>query len=327
MSRGVRRRGEARRGRKRPLSGVCFGRSRILDCDHESDGTGMAWYGMACHATPRHAMASAMPSHPEGHRRSMKTPISILSRKKKTDPLSGNLEPLHSFLHIPIIYFSPDSFFWSCLRPYRAVASFPTRTGYSLSQTLSYTSPLLSPPICSVPVSASLHLLHGRYISLLSSSFAPSPRYEPPIFTLRSPHHRCNLSFMASSSNSSLVFKTSPPDHDHSTSHHFLATPVSLQGYGSFVSLSLSFPFVAQVSPQCPLLQPSVRPNNLKSRPPLFLHWTRRALPYPSQPALPGDRSRPHPRQTMYPLNNTSRAGSATLVHALHSTPQRTLAK
>jgi hypothetical protein len=251
--------------------------------------------------------------------------ISILSFFPKR-----KFRTVHSFLHIPIFYFSPDSFFWSCLRPYRAVASFPTGTGYSLAQ-LSYTSPLLSRAICSAPVSASLLFFHGRYISLLSSPFTPLPRHEPPVFALRSPQHRRDLSFMAPTlprNHSSLVFKTPPPDDDHFATHHVVTTPVSVQGHGSFVSsLSRSLSFIAQTILQYLLSQPSIHLHIPRSRPLLFLLWTRRALPYPMQPALHGDRSPPHPRQTMYRLNNTSRAGSATLVHILPSTPRRTLAK
>lgn len=91
--------------------------------------------------------------------------------------------------------------------------------------------------------------------------------------------------------------------------------------------LFLAFSFIAQTVPQFLLSQPSIHPHNPRSRPLLCLLWTRRALPYPTQPALPGDRSPPHPHQTMYRPNNTSRAGSATLVHTLPSTPRRTLVK
>jgi len=188
--------------------------------------------------------------------------------------------------------------------------------------------PLIGLAICSVPVPASLH---GRYISLPSSTFPSLPHHEPPVSTLRSPQHRRVLSFMATfpHNHSSLVFKTPPPHNDHITTHHVLTTPVSVQRHGLFVPLSsFSSSFLTQsCCLQYPLLRPSTHRNNNRSRQLSFHHWTRRALPYPMQPALPWDRGPPRPRQIMYHLKNTSRAGSATLVHILLSTPQRTLVK
>jgi hypothetical protein len=89
-------------------------------------------------AAPRHAMACAMPSHPEGHRRSMKSASCIPSRK-------GHKRKFRTidFFFLLIIYFFANSFFCPCLIPYRAVASFPTWTGTLTGETLSYTSPLL----------------------------------------------------------------------------------------------------------------------------------------------------------------------------------------
>lgn len=160
----------------------------------------------------------------------------------------------------------------------------------ALRPELSYTSPLLSRAICSAPVSASLLFFHGRYISLLSSPFAPLPRHEPPVFALRSPQHRRVLSFMAPTlprNHSSLVFKTPPPDNDHFATHHIVTTPVSVQGHGSFVSSLSRFLFHRSNGPVVPPLaalhpppQPQVTPTLV---PPLDA--SRASLPYAASSA------------------------------------------
>lgn len=289
------------------------------------DGYGK--YGMARHATPRHALACAMPSHPEGHRRSMKSPSPSYLAKQRSP--KRKFRTVHSFLHIPIILFFPPFLFLvlpNTVPCRRVVPDWDWLNLYAFIY-----QPLIGLAICSVPVPASLLFFHGRYISLPSSTFPSLPRHEPPVSTLRSPQHRRLLSFMATfpHNHSSLVFKTSPSLDDHITTHHVLTTPVSVQGQGLSVSFPPSpLPFVTYASClQYLLSPPSTHRNNPRSRQLWFLHSTRRALPYPMQPALPWDRSLPLPHPTMYHPKNTSRAGSATLVRILLSTPLRTLAK
>lgn len=223
---------------------------------------------MACHATPRHALACAMPSHPEGHRRSMKSPSPSYLAKQRSP--KRKFRTVHSFLHIPIILFFPPFLF--LVLPKTVPCRRVVPDWDSLTSTLSYTSPLLVFAICSVPVPASLLFFHGRYISLPSSTFPSLPRHEPPVSTLRSTQHRHVLSFMATfpHNHSSLVFKTSSPHNDHVTTHHVFTTPVSVQRHGLFVSLSSSsspFPHLNLLSTVPPLAaihppqQPPVTPT------------------------------------------------------------------
>jgi hypothetical protein len=164
---------------------------------------------MACHATPRHAIASRRSSSVD------EKCICIPSRK-------GHKRKFILFLHD---LFFANSFFWPCLIPCRRVV--PDWDWHTLRDAFIY-QPLIGLAICSVPVPQSLH---GRYISLLSSAFPSPPSYnEPPFPALRSSHPHRVLSFMAAFHHSSLVFQTPPPDHDHFATH---PASVSLQRHGS----------------------------------------------------------------------------------------------
>jgi len=113
---------------------------------------------------------------------------------------------------------------------------------------------------------------------------------------------------------------TLPPITSLQRQYHYRDTARSFH-------FTLPFPFIAQTkSSQCHLLQLSTHLHNPTSRLSLLLPWTRRGL-HPMQPTLPGHISRQRPLQTMYPLKNTSRAGSATHVHVLLNTRQRTPVK
>ena len=140
-SRGTSERDEVRRG------SVCFGRSLNL---------------------PRHAMACAMPSHPEGHRRSMKSascnPIS--QRKFRTIIIFILQDNLFS-----LIPFSGPAQYRT-----RAVASFPTGTGTQLTQTLSYTSPLL---VLQYVLFPSVHHFSFMAVISLSSQIPFLSRHHP----------------------------------------------------------------------------------------------------------------------------------------------------
>ena len=112
---------------------------------------------------------------------------------------------------------------------------------------------------------------------------------------------------------------TLPPITSLQRQYHYRDTACS--------SIHLFLPFITQINKQCLLLQPSIHLNPKHPLPLFLLPWTRRALPCPTRRALAGDRNPRRPLQTMYLLNNTSRAGSATLVLVLLSTPQRTPAR
>ena len=88
---------------------------------------------------PRHALACAMPSHPEGHRRSMKSPSPSYLAKQRSP--KRKFRTVHSFLHIPIILFSPPFLFLVLPKTVPCRRVVPDWDW--LTSTLSYTSPLL----------------------------------------------------------------------------------------------------------------------------------------------------------------------------------------
>lgn len=214
---------EARRGDEARRGGVCFGRSLNL----------------GSRATLRHATpwrVPCHPSHPEGHRRSMKS----ASRK-------GHKRKFRSILFFTTLdnFIFANSLFLALPNTVPCRRVLPDWDWHTRRDAFIY-QPLIGLPICSLP--ASPLFFHGRYISLLSTPFPSPPQpNEPPDSALRSPHTHRVLSFMAAfpHNHSSLVFQT-PPSHHNSPSHHLFAAPVSLQRHGLFVSVHPSSLFVTQ---------------------------------------------------------------------------------